>query len=181
MSEPAALQVKETGKPKGNTRPVDDEIPVAHLAPIPHNVSLDKNIADSDMVDVGKRHMFALLDHSAKTQNMNLRSSMRLHLEIATAVVSTGHTGIKLAQEAESAGLVADGAALLVNVFTQVKSTLDNPLVQRDGQQAPSRNLDIGEAPEDFIVKPGETQTGTHDIDPNEFKDQLDAAIATGK
>lgn len=180
MSEPAALQVKETGKPKGNTVPVDDEKPPVHIE-VPHQITLDKNIADSDMVDIGKRHMFALLDHSGKSLNMNVRANMRMHLEIATAVVSAGQTGIKMAQEAESAGLVADGAALLTNVFLQVKSSLDNPLVNRGGHATPDRNLDIGEAPEDFAVKPGETTTGTHDIDPNEFKDQLDAAIVTSK
>ena len=181
MSEPAALQVKETGKPQGNTVPVDDEKPPVYID-VPHQITLDKNIADSDMVDIGKRHMFALLDHSGKSLNMNVRANIRMHLEIATAVVSAGQTGIKMAQEAESAGLVADGAALLTNVFLQVKSTLDNPLVHRGGGAAPvDRNLDIGDAPEGFAIKPGEADTGTHDVDPNEFKDQIDSTITTEK
>lgn len=180
MSEPNALQVKDTGVPvKKTMKEIEDETPVAKLPEIPHNVTLDKTIQDSDMVDIGKRHMFALLDHSAKTQNMNIRANMRLHLEIANAVVSAGHTGIKLAQEAESAGLVADGAALLTNIFMNVRSTVDNPLVSKEEDGKP-RDIDIGETPEDFVIKPGEIDTGTCDLDPEEFKDQLEAPILTG-
>lgn len=173
MSE---LQVKESGKPKGNTVPVDDEKPPTYLPEIPHQVDLSKSIGDHDMVDVGKRHMFALLQQSAQVGNMNLRANMRLHLEIASAVVSAGQAGIKLAQEAETGGAVADGAALLTNIFMNIKGSHDNPLVSKGGA-TPPQNLDIGETPEDFQIKPGETDRGTQEIDPKDFAEEMKQTV----
>lgn len=164
-------------KPKGNPNNdnstgvgVDDppKKPIVKtIVPELDTLRRSETISDDQMIQVGKRGIIAVAH--ATVENMDITSPRiaEVQMNVFKEMAAMGHAGKKIEQEA---GQVSDAVQMLHGLFTTLRSDTKTPLSDPKGNfDVDERELDIGSEPEGFGLVPGHTDTGTQNLDPEEF------------
>lgn len=93
-----------------------------------------------------------------------------VQMNIWKEIGAMGLQSKKLAQEADGAGMVKDAVGMLHGLFTTVRNDTVTPVRSNEAvREVSDSDVDVGDIPDEFIARPGQMETGTHNMNPDDF------------